>query len=145
MIKVNTLFVIVLCLSSVWPPPTQPPQTNRLPTMQYYITNDYVIVIHHPSTSPVVWEYVDDQWISRVNREAVPIIEYNGRLYSHRYQVDVVSQRDFLMRIIYRWGTKYNYYDFAMLSYHWNGDGRFTLESAADILSGVWLRNDYAN
>lgn len=137
---------IILSFIAVTPQtPTQPPQTNRLPTMQYYITNDYVIVIHHPSTSPVVWEYVDDHWVSRVNREAVPIIEYNGRLYSHRYQVDVISQRDFLLRIIYRWGTTYNYYDLAMLSYHWNGDGRFTLESAADILSGVWLRNDYAN
>lgn len=131
---------IILSLIAVTPQtPTQPPQTNRLPTMQYYITNDYVIVIHHPSTSPVVWEYVDDQWVSRVNREAVPIIEYNGRLYSHRFQVDVISQRDFLMRIIYRWGTKYNYYDFAMLAHKWNGDGRFPLNAAADILREAWM------
>lgn len=51
MIKVNVLFAILfLCLNI-----QAVGQYNRLPTLQYYITNDYVIVIHHPSTSPAVW------------------------------------------------------------------------------------------
>ena len=140
---------IILSVMSVTPTwHIRPMQYTRFPTLQYYITSDYVIAISHPPTSPaVVREYVDGQWVSRSddNSKTVDVIEYNGKVYSSHFRVEIISQRDLLMRIINGWGTEYNYYDLAMLARKWNGDGRFTLESAADILSGVWLRNDYAN
>jgi hypothetical protein len=120
-------------------------QDDCVPQLKYYVSDDYVIVVRHPPTSPVIWEFEDDEWVAKPNPNADKLIHYDGWIYSHQYSIEIISQRDFLMRMIKHWRRPYTYWDFALLAYHWNNDGRFTLEAAADILSGVWLRNDYAN
>jgi hypothetical protein len=114
-------------------------QYNRLPTLQYYITKDYVIVISHPPISQEVLEYVNDHWVSRTDDGAISVTEYKGKVYSRRFRIEIISQRDLLMRIINGWCTDYNYYDLAMLARKWNGDGQFPLNAAADILNKAWL------
>lgn len=119
----NTLFVIVLCLSSVWPHYTRRLDDGRLLVCQ----PDYWQEIRDGKSysRPVVCRAAQpDRWL---------LIIADNWLRTFNDKTDSVRYGD-----IYRDGI-INYKDLAVVARHWPQREPTTLESVAEIMQNDWM------